>query len=133
MASAWGNSWGSAWGNAWGLVQAATVSVGGGGIPYQGYGITRHPWIHLPEHERKKLEVVDEEVVDLATKAVSEALEYKEEKDAEIQLAMAEKLFREKLADREWLSIYLKVLMAEIYRQQKESEEFQIAMLLFDM
>jgi hypothetical protein len=95
-----------------------------------------HPWIHLPEEQKKPdYGIIKPEIAEIAVKAVSKAIEKRTVKDESLDIAIAEKQMREMLKEdnKRWLKAYIQVLMVEYHRQEQENEDAQIAMLLFEL
>lgn len=55
--------------------------------------------------------------------------------NADLETAQAEKALREFLEQQksEWKEVYSQLIRLEYERREQESEEFQVAMLLFEM
>lgn len=86
--------------------------------------------------EREKLGIIAPPEVEKATeKAVTAVLEARTVPDVSIDLQAAEMELRAYLAQvqKEMVSEYLALLALEFARMEQEYEDFQIAMLLFEM
>jgi len=93
-----------------------------------------HPWLDFP----RLAEVVeeDEELADAVIEAVSQSVDISETQAPRAeQKARAEQTLRSRLAAQQqaWKQIYLELIQLEYERREQEFEDFQIAMLLFEM
>ena len=102
-------------------------------------------WFHYPKYrrqtaeeikrERIKLGIIPDDVEKAVVKAVQTTLEARTVADEAIDLQAAEMELRAYLAQvqKEMVSQYLALLALEFARMEQEFEDFQIAMLLFEM
>lgn len=88
-----------------------------------------HPWIH----GFKK--TIEPEIVDAVIEVVDKVIEVRTIPNKEHDTALAEKQFRAFLRSQKkrWAVDYAQLIMLEYERREQESDDMQIAMLLFDM
>lgn len=88
-----------------------------------------HPWIH----GFKK--TIEPEIVDAVIEVVDKVIEVRTIPNKEHDTALAEKQFRDFLRSQKkrWAADYAQLIMLEYERREQESDDMQIAMLLFDM
>lgn len=102
-------------------------------------------WLRYPKYrkqtaeeikqERIRLGIIPDDVEKAVVKAVQTTLEARKVADSSIDLQAAEMELRAYLAQvqKEMVSEYLALLALEFARMEQEYEDFQIAMLLFEM
>ena len=112
-------------------VQEAVARVGG--------------WFYYPQYKRRtaeeikqeriKLGIIPDDVEKAVVRAVETTREARKVADVAIDLQAAEMELRAYLAQvqKEMVSEYLALLALEFARMEQEYEDFQIAMLLFEM
>lgn len=108
---------------------SAVVEAVSGGWFYKG-----HPWIDGPL--RRYADTVEPEVVEAVIEVVEKCVVPNTDWETpHVAQAAAERSLREFLnrQKQEWKELYAQLIRLEYERREQEFEDFQIAMLLFDM